>query len=156
MANEIALFRNFGLATPASISYSSPMNAFVGQGYTSMAGNTYFNALRFGEGILIKEDVGEGYAYTFLNGLKIYDLQTKKLLCEESFNCHYYSKETVKLDVKRMLTNLILKAARQENRYLIENDVRNRVGQKIDRAFSRNQIEMMSQQMRALGFNPSK
>ena len=152
MANEIALFRNFGLATPASITYSTPMNAFVGQGYTSMAGNTYFNAMRFAEGILIKENVGEGYARTFLNGLKIYDLHTKKLLCEESFNCHYYSKDTVKSDVKRMLTNLIIKAAQQENRYLSESDVRNRISQIIEKAFSNNQIEMMNQQMRALGF----
>jgi hypothetical protein len=152
MANEIALFRNFGLATPASITYSTPMNAFVGQGYTSMAGNPYFNAMRFADGILIKEDVGEGYAYTFLNVLKIYDLHTKKLLCEESFNCHYYSKDTVKSDVKRMLTNLIIKAAQQENRYLSESDVRNRISQIIEKAFSNNQIEMMNQQMRALGF----
>ena len=152
MANEIALFRNFGLATPADITYSSPMNAFVGQGYTSMAGNTYFNAVRFAEGILIKEDVADGYARTFLNGLKIYDLHTKKLLCEESFHCHYYSKDAVKSDVKRMLTNLILKAARQENRYLCEGDVHGRIGQIIDRAFSTNQIDMMNKQMRALGF----
>lgn len=152
MANEIALFRNFGLATPANITYSSPMNAFVGQGYTSMAGNTYFNAVRFADGILIKEDVANGYARTFLNGLKIYDLHTKKLLCEESFHCHFYSKDTVKSDVKRMLTNLILKAARQENRYLCEGDVRGRIDQIIDRAFSTNQIDMMNKQMRALGF----
>ena len=152
MANEIALFRNFGLATPANITYSSPMNAFVGQGYTSMAGNTYFNAVRFAEGILIKEDVANGYARTFLNGLKIYDLHTKKLLCEESFHCHYYSKDAVKSDVKRMLTNLILKAARQENRCLCEGDVRGRIGQIIDRAFSTNQIDMMNRQIRALGF----
>ena len=108
--------------------------------------------MRFADGILIKEDVGEGYAYTFLNGLKIYDLHTKKLLCEESFNCHYYSKDTVKSDVKRMLTNLIIKAAQQENRYLSESDVRNRISQIIEKAFSNNQIEMMNQQMRALGF----
>jgi hypothetical protein len=152
MANEIALFRNFGLATPASISYSTPMNAFVGTGYTSMAGNTYFNAVRFADGILIKEDVGEGYAYTFLNGLKIYDLQTKKLLCEEYFNCHYYSKDTVKSDVKRMLKNLILDTARKEGHYISESEVNRRINEIIDRSFATNQVEMMGQQMRALGF----
>lgn len=47
MANEIALFRNFGLATPSAITYSAPMNAFVGTGFTSAAGNSYFNAARF-------------------------------------------------------------------------------------------------------------
>lgn len=152
MANEIAIFRNFGLSTPASITYSSPMNAFVGQGLTSLAGNTYFNALRFADGILIKEDVGEGFAYTFLNGLKIYDMRTKKLLCEESFHCHYYSKDTVKSDVKRMLERLILDAAKKERRYLSAGDVHRRINDLIDRAFSHNQVEMMQQQMRALGF----
>jgi hypothetical protein len=152
MENEIALFSKFGLATPSNIRYSSPMNAFVGSGYTSAAGNTYFNAVRFAEGILIKEDVGEGFAYTFLNGLKIYDLKTKKLLCEDSFHCHYYSKDTVKSDVKRMLKELIMDAARSEGYYISSSEVNKRINSMIDRCFAQNQIEMMGQQMRALGF----
>lgn len=152
MANEIALFSKFGLATPSNIRYSSPMNAFVGSGYTSAAGNTYFNAVRFAEGILIKEDVGEGYAYTFLNGLKIYDLKTKKLLCEDSFHCNYYSKQTVKDEVKRMLKELIMDAARSEGYYISSSEVNKRINSMIDRCFAQNQIEMMGQQIRALGF----
>ena len=152
MENQIALFRNFGLATPATISYSTPMNAFVGQGFTSAAGNTYFNAARFGEGILIKEDVGQGYAYTFLNGLHIYDLVTKKLLCERYFNCHFYSKDTVRQDVKRMLEDLILESAQKERRLLNAGEVRSRIASIVDKAFSTNQVEMLQKQMRALGF----
>jgi hypothetical protein len=152
MANEIALFKNFGLATPATISYSAPMNAFVGSAFTSAAGNTYFNAARFAEGILIKEDVGEGWLHTFLNGIHIYDLSTKKLLCERYFDCHYYSKETVKSDVKSMLEDLILSSARKEGRILNYTDVHSRINNIINRSFASNQVEMMNQQMRALGF----
>lgn len=39
MTQEISLFRNFGLATPAAISYSAPMNAFVGSAFASLIGN---------------------------------------------------------------------------------------------------------------------
>ena len=39
MTQEISLFRNFGLATPATISYSAPMNAFVGSAFASLIGN---------------------------------------------------------------------------------------------------------------------
>lgn len=152
MENQIALFRNFGLTTPAAISYSTPMNAFVGQGFTSAAGNTYFNAARFGEGILIKEDVGEGWLHTFLNGIHIYDLKTKKLLCERSFNCHYYSKETVKSDVKSMLEDLILSAARTTGRILNYTDVHARINAIVNRSFETNQVEMMNNQIKALGF----
>ena len=152
MASEIALFRNFGLSTPTAISYSAPMNAFLGSGFTSQAGNTYFNAARFAEGILIKEDVGEGWLHTFLNGIHIYDLSTKKLLCERFFDCHYYSKETVKSDVKRMLEDLILSSARKEGRILSYGDVHSRINSIIDRSFATNQIEVMNRQMKVLGF----
>lgn len=152
MTNEIALFQNFGLATPSNITYSAPMNAFVGLGYTSIAGNTYFNAARFGEGILIKEDVGEGWLHTFLNGIHIYDLKTKKLLCERSFNCHYYSKETVKSDVKSMLEDLILSAARTTGRILNYTDVHARINAIVNRSFETNQVKMMNNQIKALGF----
>ena len=152
MTNEIALFRNFGLATPASVSYSAPMNAFVGSSFTSQAGNTYFNAARFAEGILIKEDIGEGWLHTFLNGIHIYDLSTKKLLCERFFDCHYYSKATVRSDVKCMLTDLILSSARKEGRILNSGEVYSRINSIIDRSFAANQVEVMNQQMKALGF----
>lgn len=152
MANEIALFRNLGLATPTAISYSAPMNAFVGSGFTSQGGNTYFNAARFADGILIKEDVGEGWLHTFLNGIHIYDLSTKKLLCERYFNCHYYSKETVKSDVKHMLEDLVLSSARKEGHILNDGEVRTRINSIIDRSFATNQMEVMNRQMRALGF----
>lgn len=39
MTQEISLFRNFALATSAAISYSAPMNAFVGSAFASLIGN---------------------------------------------------------------------------------------------------------------------
>ena len=92
MAN-IEIFKKFGVSSVASnVTYSASLNVFTGNGYTSAAGNNYFNAFRFAEGILIKEDVGVGYARTFLNGIRIFDLSSKTLLCERSYHCCYYDK----------------------------------------------------------------
>ena len=68
MNNTLTLLKKNGLIN-SNISYSSVANAFLSKGYTSTAGNTYFNSIRVAEGILIKEDVGQGYAHTFLNGI---------------------------------------------------------------------------------------
>ena len=135
-----------------SLTYNAEKNLYLTTGYTSMAGNTYFRAIRFSPRLAVYYNIGVGYAYTFLNGLHIYDLVTKKLLCERYFNCHFYSKDTVRQDVKRMLEDLILESAQKERRLLNAGEVRSRIASIVDKAFSTNQAEMLQNQMRALGF----
>lgn len=152
MTNEIALFKSFGLATPASFSYSQPMNAFVGNGYVSAMGNSYFNAVRFVEGLLIKEDVGEGYYYTFLNGLQIFDIRTHTLLAEKNYHCVYYAKDLVKRETAKLLEELILKEAQKQHRLLSEYDTKKAIAQIISKAFDKDQIQELSKHAKAIGF----
>lgn len=155
MTNDIALFRSFGLATPASFSYSQPMNAFVGNGYTSTIGNTYFNAVRFVEGLLIKEDVGEGYSATFLNGLQIYDLHTKTLLAEKKYPRYggaFYSKNLVKQLTSQLLEELLLKEAQKQHYLLNQEDVKNKLSRLIANAFEKNQVQELQNSVKAIGF----
>lgn len=155
MTNDIALFRNFGLATPASFSYSQPMNAFVGNGYTSTIGNTYFNAVRFVEGLLVKEDVGEGYSATFLNGLQIYDLHTKTLLAEKKYPMYggaFYSKDLVKQLTFQLLEELLLKEAQKQHYLLNQVDVKNKLSRLVANAFEKNQVQELQKSVKAIGF----
>lgn len=152
MTNEIALFKNFGLATPASFSYSQPMNAFVGNEYTSAMGNSYFNAVRFVEGLLIKEDVGEGYLYTFLNGLHIFDIRTHTLLAEKSYYCTCYSKDLVRQQTTILLEELILKEAQKQHRLLNEYDTKKAIAQIISKAFDKKQVQELQKSVKAIGF----
>lgn len=155
MTNDIALFRSFGLATPANYSYSQPMNAFVGNGYTSTIGNTYFNAVRFVEGLLIKEDVGEGYSATFLNGLQIYDLHTKTLLAEKKYPRYggaFYSKNLVKQLTSQLLEELLLKEAQKQHYLLNQEDVKNKLSRLIANAFEKNQVQELQNSVKAIGF----
>ena len=150
MTQEISLFSNFGLATPTSVTFSESLNALVGAGYKSMAGNTYFNTLRMADGILIKEDIGEGYAYAFLNGLHIYDIQSKTLLCERWFNCHYYSRNTAKLDAENMLSDMLLEAAEKENVTLDRSEMRTKVREVVKRAFFSDQTQEIQKTLKQL------
>ena len=83
---NIVLFKDLGVSVSSNVTYSTSLNVFSSNGYTSAAGNTYFNSFRFADGILIKEDVGEGYAHTFLNGIRIFDLSTKASMYCKGFS----------------------------------------------------------------------
>ena len=59
-----------GLMTK-SLTYNPAQNVFLTKGWTSHAGNTYYRDVRGTNGIVIIFDLGQGYAYTFLNGITI-------------------------------------------------------------------------------------
>lgn len=150
MAN-IEIFKKFGVSSVSSnVTYSTSLNVFHSTGYTSVAGNNYFNAFRFAEGILIKEDVGVGYAHTFLNGIRIFDLSSKTLLCERTYHCCFYNKEYVKNESVDMLRKLVMSAAESDNVSLLESDVQAHVMRIVNDAFVTNQMEMMNKQLKLL------
>ena len=71
-----ALTRLAAKALPAlsgsSVTYNAEKNVYLTLGYTSPAGNTYFKAVRFSDRLAVYYDIGEGYAYTFLNGITLF------------------------------------------------------------------------------------
>lgn len=135
MKNETVIFEKYGLMN-STVSYSEVANAFLTSGYTSAAGNTYFNSIRVAEGILIKEDIGEGFAHTFLNGIKIYSIKDKTLIADKTFHTAFYSKLKVKSEAKKMLMELLEDAALQRNiffdRFSAEKTVEKVLSQAID------------------------
>lgn len=56
----------------SSVTYNPEKNVYLTLGYTSPAGNTYFKAVRFSDRLAVHYDIGEGYAYTFLNGITLF------------------------------------------------------------------------------------
>ena len=120
--------------------YSENANAIIANGYTSGAGNSYFNAVRFADGIVVKEDVGIGYKYSFLNALRIYSLEDQTLLAERGFHCHIYSKENVKDLARNMLMQLIKEAAESKNLQLNEKDAKAKIEEVVNNVFNNNQL----------------
>ena len=56
----------------SSVTYNAQNNIFLTNGYTSAAGNTYYQGIRLSDRIIVKYSIGEGYAHTFLNGVEVY------------------------------------------------------------------------------------
>lgn len=112
------------------IKVSADGRKLLTEGYTSAAGNTYFAAIFLTEDFVIKENIGQGWEHTFLNGLKIYT-HNNRLIAERNFHCQIYSEETVTEQLTDMLTQAIMNAARrkriQVDRAQVESQVRNQL-----------------------------
>jgi len=145
MSNSLTLFKKFGLVN-SGINYSEVANAFLSTGYTSAAGNTYFNSFRFAEGILIKEDAAQEYARSFLNGIKIYSVKDKILLAEKHFHCVFYSKGTVKHHAKKMLLSVLKDAAANDGYHFDQKKANQIIDKVLTQAMNEDQRKIMVQQ----------
>lgn len=126
------------------VTLNESMNLFTGNAYTSQAGNTYFNGLRFTPDIVIKESIGQGYCRTFLNGIKIY-APDGTLIAEEHYHCSYYSKGNVRNKAKGVLINALMETAKRKDIYLKKSNVEAQVNKVIDMAVDQSQTEMLEQ-----------
>ena len=149
MTTEI-IINNLGSLLPGKLNYSETANAYLTNGYVSAAQNVYFNAVRFAEGIVIKEDVGQGHSHSFLNGLRIYSLKDKVLLADRSYHCNFYSKESVKSEAKDMLFMLVKEAAENAGHEIKRHKAVAAITKVVDDAFSTDQRILAQRQIRAI------
>jgi hypothetical protein len=147
MSTEIKI-QDFTSLLPSLSNYSKSSNAFLSDGYSSQAGNTYFNAIRFAEGIIIKEDVGQGHFHTFLNAIRIYSIKDKVLLADKSFHTCYYTKDRVFFETKKLLVDLILETANSSEQYVDKPQLESKIEKVLSNAFKGNQIEIVQNQLR--------
>ena len=83
-----------------SLTYNAAKNVYLTLGYTSAAGNMYYQAVRFSNRLAVYYDIGQGYARTFLNGIKLFcwDGQKAQLIAQK-----YWGKEQSILMLKGFL-----------------------------------------------------
>lgn len=70
--------------------YNEKHNIFLTDGYTSQAGNTYFQGIRLSDRLIVKYDFGQGYAFLFLNGIRLYcydGYDMKEISSRGYYNC---------------------------------------------------------------------
>lgn len=95
-----------------SITYNAAKNIFLTQGYTSAAGNTYYKAIRISDRLAVYYDLGQGYKYTFLNGIKLFcwDGQKAKVIAQKYWGgCDYrvFNEQFAKEQSVLMLSNFL-------------------------------------------------
>ena len=91
------------------LSYNKDRNIFLTEGYTSAAGNTYFQGLRLSDRIIVDYDFGQGYAYLFLNGIRIYGYNgnSKQLIASRSYYSQCFSESFARRECESMVKEYI-------------------------------------------------
>jgi len=144
---ELQIFKQTGLIKEGAYNFSEIANAFLSEGYTSLAGNTYLNSIRLAEGILIKESIGHGWHYTFLNGIRIYTIKDKTLVAERLFHNRVYNKQMLRNEVMNLLLNQIRDAAKSEGICISEYVVKEKINTILDEAFNEDQRSILQKQL---------
>ena len=104
--------KNLPALSGESITYNAAKNIFLTQGYTSVAGNMYYKAIRISDRLAIYYDLGQGYKYTFLNGIKLFcwDGQKAKVIAQKYWGgCDYrvFNEQFAKEQSVLMLSNFL-------------------------------------------------
>lgn len=100
-------------ALPASVAngvtYNEKNNIFLTNGYTSQAGNTYFQGIRLSNRLIISYNIGQGYYHSFLNGITIYgyDGNKKRLISSRSFHSKIFDEAFATAQCKEIVSEYI-------------------------------------------------
>ena len=62
----------------STITYNTERNVYLTQAYTTLTNNTYYKAIRVSDRLAVAYSIGEGYKYTFLNGITLFAWDGRK------------------------------------------------------------------------------
>lgn len=104
--------KNLPALSGESVTYNAAKNIFLTRGYTSAAGNMYYKAIRISDRLVVYYDLGQGYKYTFLNGIKLFcwDGQKAKVIAQKYWGgCDYrvFNEQFAKEQSILMLSNFL-------------------------------------------------
>jgi hypothetical protein len=77
-ALQTIVMRNLPALSGEPITFNAAKNIFLSQGYISAAGNMYYKAIRISDRLVVFYELGQGYKYTFLNGIKLFAFDGQK------------------------------------------------------------------------------
>ena len=111
----------------SSVTYNPDRNMFLTMGYTSAAGNTYFQGIHLSHRLAIVFDIGVGYAHTFLNGMKLYcfDGTQKKLIGSRSYCSQFYADEYARKEASSILFEYMKSQAMMIGAYVPDSTLKN-------------------------------
>lgn len=111
-ALQTIVAKNLPALSGESVTYNAAKNIFLTRGYTSAAGNMYYKAIRISDRLAVYYDLGQGYKYTFLNGIKLFcwDGQKAKVIAQKYWGgCDYrvFNEQFAKEQSILMLSNFL-------------------------------------------------
>ena len=111
-ALQTIVAKNLPALSGESITYNAAKNIFLTRGYTSAAGNMYYKAIRISDRLAVYYDLGQGYKYTFLNGIKLFcwDGQKAKVIAQKywgGYDYRVFNEQFAKEQSILMLSNFL-------------------------------------------------
>lgn len=111
-ALQTIVAKNLPALSGESITYNAAKNIFLTQGYTSATGNMYYKAIRISDRLAVYYDLGQGYKYTFLNGIKLFcwDGQKAKVIAQKywgGYDYRVFNEQFAKEQSILMLSNFL-------------------------------------------------
>lgn len=136
-ALQAIVAKNLPALSGESLTYNAAKNVFLTTGYTSLAGNMYYRAIRLSDRLAVYYDLGQGYAYTFLNGIKLFcwDGNKAKLIAQKYWGgCDYrvFNEQFAKEQSILMLKDYLAAQLKAQGAYVSDQEML---------AFSRGMIE---------------
>lgn len=91
-ALDIVITKALPALSGESVTYNPAKDVYLTMGYTSLAGNTYYKAVRFSKRLAVFYNLGQGYAHTFLNGITLFcwDGTKAKMIAQKSWGGSRY------------------------------------------------------------------
>ena len=122
----------------SSVTYNAQKNIFLTNGYTSAAGNTYYQGIRASNRIAIKYNIGEGYLHTFLNGIEVYgyDGRNAKLIGSRFYNCNFFSEANAKREAVEIVVDYMKGQAKMLGTSVDNNQLKQFSLQVVDGAYT--------------------
>jgi len=92
-----------------SIEYNNIVKMFLTPSWTSAAGNSYQQGYRISDVLVAEYEIGHGYFWTFLNGIRIYRFEGNKrvLIGERYFNSYKWCESNVNNETINLLSDYI-------------------------------------------------
>ena len=93
--------------------------------YTSAAGNSYYQGIRLSDRLIINVDFGQGYAFLFMNGLKLYcfDGQKRSLIGNRSYRSQVYEESYVAEECEKMLFDYLKSQSEMMRAHVVDNQL---------------------------------
>lgn len=136
-ALQAIVAKNLPALSGESLTYNAAKNVFLTTGYTSAAGNMYYRAIQLSNRLAVYYDLGQGYAYTFLNGIKLFcwDGNQAKLIAQKywgGYDYRVFNEQFAKEQSIQMLKDYLASQLKAQGAYVSDQEVQ---------AFSRGMIE---------------
>ena len=120
--------KNLPALSGESLTYNAARNVFLTMGKTSLAGNMYYRAVRLSNRLMVYYELGQGYAYTFLNGIKLFcwDGQKGHLIAQKSWggnDWRAFSEQFAKEQSILMLKNYLAGQLKAQGAYVSDQEM---------------------------------